>query len=471
MNKTKIIATIGPVSKDKETLKQLMLKGIDVARINLKHADNSFCLDIINKIKHLNEELNLNVAIMIDIMGPNVRTGRIANGEATLTKGDKIRIYMDPLLGDSTKFSVTYPKLVSDVKFGTMLKIDDGKVSLKVCDRGKDYIICEVIEEGVIREGKSVNAPGVHLNIPFLSEKDISDIKFASKHAVDFIALSFVSHAEDLLEVNDLLIDLKDDHMGVIAKVENDLAVTNIDEIITNSDGIMIARGDLGVEVPMERVPALQKMIVNKCHDSGKISIVATELLSSMEEENRPTRAEVSDIANAVIDGTDAVMLCGETTIGKYPVETLETMEKIIKSAEEDIDYMGILDRAIRTEKQDTTGIVAYNVVESANRLKCKAIFTATMSGYTAKKISRFRPMCPIIAITPDVDTAHSLALNFGVTPILIDELKDFDRIINKARKLTKDMLNTNEGDKIIVTGGYPFKEVKHTNFMVIEEL
>ena len=471
MNKTKIIATIGPSSSDKTILREMINTGLDVVRINLKHASYEFCKDIIKKINELNLELNKTIAVMLDTRGPEVRIGKFLGGEAYLKKDSKIRIYMNELLGDSTKFSVNYPGLINDVKYDTILKLDDGLIELKVLDKGEDYLLCQVLNDGVIKDNKGMNVLGIHLNIPFLSEKDKEDIKFACENNVDFIALSFVESSENILEVNDLLIHYGNDHIGIIAKVENERALDEIDDIIRLSEGVMVARGDLGVELPLEKVPGVQKMIINKCHLEGKISIVATELLSSMETVIRPTRAEVSDVANAVLDGTDAVMLSGETTTGKYPVETLQTMEKIIKAAEVNIDYLGLLEKAIKTEDNDVTGILSYNVAETSTRLNCKAIIAPTVSGYTARKISRFKPKCPIIASTPNIDTAKSLMLHFGVCPVIIEELKTFDRIINHARKITTDLIEINSGDKIIITGGYPFKEIKHTNFMKIEEL
>lgn len=471
MNKTKIIATIGPASNSKEVLKELITQGMDVVRINLSHADYAFCEDVIEKINELNGEMKTNVSIMLDTEGPNVRVGKFVGGKAFLAKGDKIRIYMDELVGDSTKFSVNYSGLLNDVRYNTILKIDDGMIELQVIEKGTNYLLCEVLKEGMIENNKGLNVPGVKLGMPFLSKKDREDIQFANKMKVDYLALSFVSSSEDVLEVNDLMIDLGNDHIGIIAKIENERAVNEIDEIIKVSEGIMIARGDLGVEVPMERVPGIQKSIISKCHIMGKVSIVATEMLATMESSTRPTRAEVSDVANAVLDGVDAVMLSGETTIGKYPVETLSIMEKIIASAEEDINYLELLDKAMRTEKQDVTGMIAYSVAECADRLKCRAIIAPTISGYTARKMSRFRPICPIIAVSPDINTVKSLNLYFGVTPVLIDDLSSFDRIIKRSKDITKNLMDTEVGDKIIVTGGYPFKEVKHTNFMKIEEL
>lgn len=470
MKKTKVIATIGPASKDIEVLKNLILSGMDVARINLRYADKEFCKDIVNKINNLNKELKTNIAVLFDLEGPDITVGRFSGGSAYLNKGDKIRIYMDEILGDSTKFSISYPNLINEIKVNSLIKINDGLIELKIIDKEINYLLCEVIIGGFIEDGKGVNVP-VHLNIPFLRQKDIEDIELANELNVDYLALSHVRSYEDVLSVNDMLINLGNDHMAIISKIENEHALEELDEIIRNSEGIMVARGDLGVELPMERIPRIQKMIINKCHIEGKISIVATELLSSMENIVRPTRAEVADIANAVLEGTDAVMLSGETTIGNYPVETMEVMSKIIESTEQDQNYYEFLDTSMRSEKQDITGSVAYSAVECAIRLKCKAIVTPTISGYTARKISRFRPSCPIIAITPDINVVKNLSLYYGMYPVLEHDVNSFDKIMKISKEKAKNILKLEEKDKIIITGGYPFKEVKHTNFMKIEEV
>ena len=471
MNKTKIIATIGPSSEQIDKLRDLITSGVDIIRLNLAHANYEFCEKIIDRIHQLNQELNRFVSIMVDTEGPSIRVGKFTENQAFLKKGDKIRIYMKEVLGDHTKFSINYPKLVEEVKIGTILKLEDGRIELEVIDKGIDYLLCLVNIEGIIHDNRNVTVVDIETHQPFLSKKDKEDIVFAHKKNIDFIALSFVRSAEDVLEVNDMLIELGNNHMSILAKVECESALEELDEIMKSCEGLIVARGDLGVEIPMEKVPAIQKTIINKCHMNGKVSVVATELMTSMEHTLRPTRAEVSDIANAVLDGTDAIMLTGETTIGEYPIETVQVMEKIIASAEIDMNYFELLDRAMRTEKQDTTGTIAYSVTESANRLKCKAIIAPTNSGYTAKKMSRFRPICPIIAVSPNLSTVKSLTIYFGVHPILIDELDSIDGIMNKAKNIATNLLQTQDGDKIIITGGYPFKDVKHTNFMKIEEL
>jgi pyruvate kinase len=471
MNKTKIVATVGPASQDKEVLRSMILKGMDVVRINLSHAEYDFCREMIKKLDELNDELNTNVAVMLDTQGPDIRVDNFIGGSAFFRKGDKIRIYMEEVLGDSTKFSINYPNLINDVDYNNIIKVNDGKIEMKVLDKDDNSIICEVLNDGQIFNNKGVNVPGVKLNRPFISKKDRADILFANEMKVDFLALSFVGSADDVLDVNDLLIESGNDHINIIAKIENERAVESLDEIIKVSDGIMVARGDLGAEIPAERIPGIQKNIINQAHVLGKFTIVATEMLSSMEKSIVPTRAEVSDVANAVLDGADAVMLSGETTIGKYPIETVEMMEKIIGSAEEDINYIEFLDRAMRTEKQDTTGLISYSVAECAMRLKCKAIMVPTMTGYTARKMSRFRPVCPIVALSPKREVIKSLALYFGVHGVLVDELKTFDKIQEIAKKEAREFVKLIEGEKVIITGGYPMKDAKHTNFMHIEEL
>ena len=471
MKKTKVIATIGPVSKDEAVLRALISAGMDVARINMTHSSHEFAEDVIKKIRKIDKELEKNTGILIDLKGPDITVNTFEGGSAYLNTGDKIRIYDDEaLVGDSTKFSVSYNCFVRDVKTGTTIKINDGLLELLVLEKGVDYLLCEVKVGGFIEDHKGVNVINTHLNIPFLSKKDKEDIKFAHDMNADFLALSFVSTYEDVLEANDYLIDLEDDRLSIISKIENEAAIDDLDNIISNSDGIMVARGDLGVELPMERVPGIQKKIINKCHIEGKFCIVATEMMSSMENIIRPTRAEVSDVANAILDGIDVVMLSGETTIGKYPIETLETMIKIIETTEMDVDYYNFLDIAMRTENQDITGTIAYNVVLSADKMKAKLIMAPTVSGYTARKISRFRPSCPIVALSPDEKVIKNLSVYYGVYPVLIGKITSFDKMLEKiSETATKYNLKTN--DRYLITGGYPFNGVKNTNFMKIEEI
>lgn len=475
MNKTKVVATIGPSTKSYDKLRDLILGGMNVARINMSHADYDFCKEVKISIDKLNKELKTSVAMMLDLKGPEIRIGKFYNGETFFRKGDKVRIYMDSIIGDSTKFSVNYPDLIKDVYHNTLIKIQNGRIVLMVIDKSTDaegnYLLCEVIEEGVVKDNQTVVIPDIRLNIPYVSMKDRSDIEFAHKLNVDFISLEYVCSKEDVKKVNDILLELKNDHIAIISKVESLEGIKNIDEIIEVSDGIIIDRGSIGAYQPVERVPKIQKDIIEKCHLSGVVSIVSTELLSSMESSNIPTRSEISDIANSVLDGTDAVMLCGETTIGKYPIESLNMLIKTLRASELDINYEMFLNKAVKTESNDMTGIIAHSVVDVATRLNCKCIVAPTMSGYTARKISRYRANCPVIAISPNSKTIKSLQLHFGIFAVLIDEFNTLDKILDISKNIATQMLSLNSGDKYVITGGYPFKDIKYTNFMKIDEI
>lgn len=471
MKKTKVMATIGPSSKDEVILEDMILNGMNVARLNMKYSTLEFCEEIVDKIRNIDKRLKTNTSILIDLKGPDIKVGNFMGGKAYLKDNDKIRVYMDPVIGDSTKFSVSYSNLINDVKTNTIMKLDNGLIEIKVLEKIENYLLCEVVRGGFVEDNKSIRIIDTRINMPFITEEDKAAIRFAGRENIDYIALSFVKSAEDILSVNDLLIEYANDHTLIMSKIEKEKALEELDEIIRVSDGILIARRDLGVEIPLERIPSIQKSIINKCHLQGKVSIVATEMHSTLEQEVKPSGVEVSDIANAIVDGVDAIMLTGETTIGKYPVGTISMINKIIETSETDINHNELLDRAMRTENQDITGSIAYSVVECASRLKCITIVTPTMSGYTSKKISRFRPNCPIIALTPNIDTARSLGLYYGIYPVVIDETKSFDMILKLSKNSVIKKFNYEKGDKIIITGGYPFKEVKHTNFMKIEEL
>lgn len=468
MNKTKIIAKITNSNNTKEVLKELIHNGIDAFCIDSSVFDQEFCLDVIEKVNHLNGELKTNVAIMLETSGPKVHLNKFEGGSAFLKTDDKIRIYMDNTVGDETKLSVDYSDLVKDIKYDSMIKLSDGLVELEVLDKGENFLLCKVKVGGTVFDDGEVIVPEIDLKRNFLTAKDKDTIMFASKNKVDYIALGYVSSLEDVLDVNDLLIDIENNHLGIIAKIENEFALEEIDDIINVSDGVIIARENLGIEIPLERIPGIQKSLINKCHLAGKISIVESEIVSTDEE---LSKAEVSDIANAVLDGTDAVLIDYKNIYSEYPIDLLKSTEKIIKSAEEDIDYINFLDRAVRSENQDITGNIACSVAEIANRLRCKAIVAPTISGYTARKMSRFRPRCPIIAISTDSETVRSLSIYFGIYPVLIDSLKSLDDIVTRAKKIVASNMDIIENDKIIITGGYPFKAVRHTNLIEIEEL
>ena len=468
INKTKVISTIGPATMEKEQIKKLMINGTDVIRVNMSHADYNFCRNVVEYVNELNKELNLSIALLMDLCGPEVRIGEFVNGQAFFRKGDRVRIYMDEVMGDNTKFSVSYPNLLQEVTYNDIVSIKNGTMLMEVIEILQDFFVCEVLNDANIESNQNLMVQGKKLKLPYLTNKDETNIAIANKLGFDFISVPFVECSEHVLAVNDILINLHNEHIGIISKIESEDGVNNIDEILRVSDGIMVARGDLGVSVSIERVPGIQKKIIKKCHIAGKVSIVCTELMSSMEHMARPTRAEVSDVANAVLDGTDAIMLSGETTIGKYPIETLKIVEKIINSAEQDIEYIDYLNDTI---SNDITNIIAQNVINAALKLKCCAIIAPTNSGYTARMMSRYRPVCPVIAVSPNEKAVKSLQLHFAVTPVLIEDLKSFDKIMDLSKKITFKLISTKPGDKIIITGGYPFNEVKYTNFMKIEEL
>lgn len=469
MNKTNIIVTIGPASNTKEMIKQFILNGVSVFRLNLNYLDHMFCEDVINKIRDVDAELGTITSIMFDTVGPDIKTGRFIGGKANFNDGVKIRVYNNDIVGDETKLSIDYFDLIN-VKHNTIIKLNNGKVVLSVIDKGSDYLLCEVIQGGEVLDDSSVFIDD-DIKLPFLSNRDKEDILFANRMNVDFLALSLVGSSDDVLDINDLLIELGNDHISIISKIEKKSAIDDLDNIIKVSDGVMLTRGDLGVEIPIERIPGLQKMMISKCHYSSKISIVATEVLSSMEYSLIPTRAEVSDVANAVLDGVDAIMLSIETMKGRHPIEAVNIMRRVIMESESSIDYNELLDKAIRTIDNDTTGSLAYSVATLSNSLLCKAIVAPTITGYTAKKLSHFKSKSIVLALSPDINTVKSLRLHYGIYPVYIKELKNLDDTISKSREIALKYLDLQSGDKIIITGGYPFRQTKHTNFIKIEEI
>ena len=471
MKKTKIICTIGPSSMDDNILEKMINSGMDVARINMSHCTHDLATEICNKIRNLNKKLNKNVGILIDTKGPEIRVGKFLNGFIELIEGDTVILTPSKADGSDNRINISHSKLSRSLDIDSIILLDDGTIKLMVTGIKNTDITCKVIVGGILKDNKGINIPDTDLDIDFLSVSDKNDILFASKLNVDFIALSFIRNANDVLDVNDILIGEKNEHTQIISKIENERAVLDIDNIIKVSDGIMVARGDLGVEIELEKLPYIQKNIVSKVKEKNKICIVATEMLSSMETNIRPTRAEVSDIANAVIDGADSVMLSGETAIGMYPVESVETVYKIINETEKNLDHNKMLLKKIDEKNLDNTSVLAYSTVEAANLLNAKAIVVSTISGYTARRVSGYRPNCPIIVTTPESSTATSLSLNWGVVPIVVKKFGSTDDIIENAKEQVVKMLDIKEGDKIIITGGFPIKKTRSTNFMKIENL
>ena len=468
MKKTKTIITVGPSSQDIDILRELIKSGADVIRINLSHADKAFCDDIIKKVRKLEEELGKPIGIMLDTDGPSVRLDRFKEDVVIVEKDKQIKLYRYPVICNNTQFSVNYENIMEELNIGDILLIGDGFVEFEVIDLTNDYALLNTTIGGEIRSNQTVHIKDKSFKMPFLSEKDEKGILYGIKKNVDFIALSYVRDEQDVLEVADMLIENEDNHINIIAKIENESAMEYLDDILKVSDGVMVARGDLGIELSMEKLPFYQKTILKKAKEYEKTAIVATDFLHSMEENSRPARSEISDIYNAVMDKCDAIMLSGETTIGNYPIEVVETLTKVIESAEEDFDYQDNLLETFRNTKNDITSNIAYSVVDSSIRLKANSIITNTNSGYTALKISYFRPSCPILALSPNIDTTRILTINYGIIPVLTDECKSTDTIVNMCTKKAIKMFNYIGGEIVIITGGFPISN-KNTNFMKIE--
>ena len=412
MRKTKIICTIGPASENRETLTQIFKAGMNASRHNFSHGDHEEHGGRIKLVQQISKELNKPVSIILDTKGPEIRTGNFADGKVELKEGDNFLIKCgEEVIGDKTKCSISYKELYLDVVPGNMILIDDGLVGLEVEKvEGKD-IHCIVRNSGVVGSKKGVNVPGVSINLPAITEKDIEDLKFGIKIGVNIVAASFVRKASDVLQVRKILNENGGEHVLIFSKIENQEGVNNLDEILKFSDGIMVARGDLGVEIPIEQVPLVQKMMIEKCNYAGKPVITATQMLDSMIRNPRPTRAEASDVANAIFDGTDCIMLSGETANGKYPVDAVKIMSRIAEEAENQLNYEASLKKKRKEHIPNVSNAISLAACNTAMELNASAIITATQSGYTAKNVSKYRPECPIIAITPYESVAKNLSV------------------------------------------------------------
>ena len=469
IKRTKIICSIGPATEDEETLTKLAKEGMNVVRLNFSHGNYEEYTMRKKLVEKVREKTGYHIGLLYDTKGPDFRTLQMENDGVELVEGKTIRIVKEDVLGTSERISVNYKNVLDKLEKGDTILFDDGLMMVKVESREKDGVTCEIINGGILSSRKGVATPGVSLDIPFLSEQDRKDIEFACDNDGDFLALSFVTCANDIKDVRKILKAKNRSDMKIISKVESKTAIDNLDEIIAESDGIMVARGDLGVEMPMQELPILQKLMIQKCREQGKFCIVATEMLASMYTSSRPTRAEVSDIANAVLDGCDAVMLSGETTVGKHPVEAVRYMSDICKQAEEYYDYGYEYeynhDKAI-------TAAVAKAVVASIEEVDAKAIVVPTMGGHSARVMSNLKPSPIIIAICPTEKVARSLALNFGVYCSVVPIIDKYEEIIRVAREESTRILKLNKKDVIVITGGiHSDSEVNQTNFLKIEEI
>ncbi|WP_416201003.1 MAG: Pyruvate kinase [Thermocaproicibacter melissae] len=466
--KTKIICTLGPATKDENIIRQLMLSGMDVARLNFSHGTHEQQKVYSDAVKKLRAELNLPIALMLDTKGPEIRTGEFEH-PVVLKEGDNFTLTSREILGTQQGCSVSFKNLPAEVAPGNRILIDDGLIELKVISVSGPDILCTVMNGGEVSSHKSINVPGIRLSIPFISEKDRQDIAFAVREDFDFIAASFTRCAEDIMSLRSELEKLNCHKIRIIAKIENSDGVNNIDEIIRVSDGVMVARGDLGVEIPFEEIPSIQKKIISKVSNAGRQVITATQMLDSMIKNPRPTRAETTDVANAIYDGTSAIMLSGETAAGAYPVQAVKTMAKIAERTESDIDYYDRFRKRAITERPDVTSAISHATCTTAHDLGATAILTVTKSGRTARMISKYRPACPIISGTTDPTVYRQMNLSWGVIPIMVEEQdntdKLFDHVVDVARRnhLVKD------GDLVVITAGTPIGLSGTTNLLKVQ--
>ena len=468
MKKTKIICSIGPSSCNVDVMREMVLSGMNVARINFSHATIKEREDVVSTVKKVRSLTNVPVAILYDTKGPEFRNGELENGEITLVKDETIRIVKEEVLGNNKRFSVNHSSALDSINVGDIILLENGLMKIEVISKEEDGITCLIINGGVLGNKKSLSVPGVKLDIPFVSKEDLEDITYACNHDASFLALSFVSSKDDVLEVKEILKNNNREDLKIISKIESATGIENLDEIIEVSDGIMVARGDLGVEIPMEELPHTQKLIISRCRHFGKICIVATEMLESMKKNIRPTRAEVSDIAYAVMSGADAVMLSGETTTGKYPIETVSSMAMVCESAE----------KYVKSEvnrnniNKDIASAIAASVIDTSDIMDAKLIVAATMSGHTAKIISNLRPKSLVLATCPSDEVARSLMLNYAVYPAVTNIYKNTDEIIFDAKEKAKENFKIEKDDILVITGGFPNNSKnKITNFMKIEKM
>ena len=462
MKKTKIICTMGPNTNDEDLMRQLVLNGMDIARFNFSHGDHDEQKSRMDMLKKIREEENKPIAILLDTKGPEIRTGLLKDGKKVmLTAGEKFVLTTKETVGDVNGAAITYAGLVDDVQVGKKILIDDGLIELTVQDKTDTDIICTIDNGGELGERKGVNVPNVPIRLPAITDKDKEDIKFGAEQGVDFIAASFVRNAECILEIKAWLKECGAPYIPIIAKIENAEGIKNIEEIIRCADGVMVARGDLGVEIPAEEVPYLQKMLIQKCNDYYKPVITATQMLDSMIRNPRPTRAEVTDVANAVYDGTDAVMLSGETAQGKYPLEALQMMVHIVENTEEHLDYDIMLEKAGEHQKKGISSAIGYASVAAADNLGAKCIVTPSVSGATARVVSKFKPRADIIGVTPNEATLRRMQIYWGVRPYKSIEFSTTEDILTGAIDLITAKQVVEPGDIIVLTAGIPSPNVK----------
>ncbi len=469
MKKTKIICSIGPSSNQPDVMEKMVLAGMNVARVNFTHATIEERDQACATVREVRERTGRNIALLWDTKGPEFRSGMLENDSIELVEGRQIRIVKETVLGNQDRFSVNHPEALDGLHVGDVILLENAKMKLEVVSKEEDGVTCNIVAGGILGNRKSMSAPGIKLNIPYVSDMDREDLKYACLHGGEFLAISFVSCKEDVLEIKEILKEYDRLDLKIICKIESELGIKNLEEILEVSDGAMIARGDLGTEVPSERLPIIQKDIVKVCRRMGKICVVATEMLETMMENTRPKRAETSDIANAVLDGTDAVMLSGETTVGKHPVETVAAMAKICEATEQYATF----DYVSKNKQTDSVpSAIAQSVVEAAGWLNAKVICATTISGATARMISNLKPKADILALCPDEKAARRLALNWGVEPVRLKICHSTDEILTESVKKAREVAPLEKGDILLITGSFPNTGVaRPTNLMKIEQI
>ena len=468
IRKTKIICTMGPSTEKEGVLEKLMLAGMNVARFNFSHGDHEEQLGRLTKLRETRERLGLPVAALLDTKGPEIRLREFAEGKVMLKAGQTFTLTTEEVVGDEKRVSISYKNLPKDVSVGTHILIDDGLIAMTVKEVTDTDIICEVINGGKVSNKKGVNVPNVELSMDYISPKDYKDIVFAVKEDFDFIAASFVRTAADVKQLRDILHEHGGDQIKIIAKIENNQGIQNIDQIIDAADGIMVARGDMGVEIPIEEVPIIQKMIIKKAYHAGKVVVTATQMLDSMMSHPRPTRAEATDVANAIYDGTSAIMLSGETAAGKYPIEAVQTMSRIAERTEMDINYKRRFLDHHRKSRTDITEAVCHATCMTAYDLESNCILTVTKSGRSARMISRFRPDCMIVAGSTEEKVVRQLNMSWGVTPVLIKEKEHVLELFDYAVEVAKKKGLVKKDDVVVITSGVPLGKSGTTNMIKV---
>ena len=468
MKKTKIVTSIGPASNTVEVFTEMVKAGANVARINFSHATEEEKQQVVATVKEVRKITGMHIGILYDTKGPEFRNGEVVEEGINLVAGNTIKVVKENVVGNQERFSLNHPEAIDALNIGNTILLENGLMEIEVIAKDSDSLTCKVINGGVLYSRKSLAAPGVDLNIPFISDVDREDIIYACRHEGDYLAASFVQSAKDVLAIREILKEENREDMKIIAKIESQMGMNNLDEIVEVADGCMVARGDLGVEVPMSDLPICQKRIVKTCRAHKKMCIVATEMLESMKHNPRPTRAEVTDVANAVYNGTDAVMLSGETTTGEFPVETVRHMAEICEHIENSIDYKNIFaDKKVENAKE----AIVKSVATAANSLDAKLIVVPTVTGTSARLISNLEPKCPILALVGSEDAANKLAVNYGVYAKVVPTMSDLDDLIALCIKEAKEFTEFNSGDNMVITGGLVDGKIGFTNLMKIETI